>query len=300
MEKHSASNVNDGCSAAVALLMGSRVVLASVGDVVCILSPAESDPVELIKPHLLTESDAAPEDRVGAGRLARAFGHRDRKLEVGFPRQLTAVPDVGIVPLRPGRQGLALLCRGAFDPAGGSAGIASELKRWAEQPRMASGALIDKASTDGLAAIVAFLDVGASEASEDLPSAKRPRIEQEKQQVRIRHVLMKHRDCKSSMDKVRNKPVTRTRAQAERALRQVLIEIQLDPKQRSQRFCQRCRELSECPSCLKGGDMVGDIDWVRKGKMGAAFDEVAFALQVGQLSDLVDSEAGIHILWRTA
>lgn len=306
-EKHSESDVNHGCSAAVALLMGQRVVLASVGDVTCILAPAGCDPVELIKPHILADADAQVSD-AGVRRLARAFGHRDWKLEEGS-RQLTAVPDVGIVPLQSGHQGLALICRGAFDPAGGSVGVASELKRWAGQPRMASGSLIDKASPDGLAAIVAFLDVGArpeapSEASGAPPSAKRPRtgseLGGEKQQVRLRHVLVKHRDCKIPTDKVRNRPVTRTRAEAERALRQLLAELQLDPKQRSQRFGQRCRELSECPSCLKGGDLVGDLDWVRKGKMGAAFDEAAFMLQVGQLSDLVDSDAGIHVLWRTA
>merc|ERR1712008_306668 len=83
-------------------------------------------------------------------------------------------------------------------------------------------------------------------------------------QVRIRHILLKHKECKSTIDKVRNKQVKRTRGEAERTLRAVLEECESDPERRA--FATRCKELSECQSCLKAGDLVGDLGWVKPGK----------------------------------
>jgi len=117
-------------------------------------------------------------------------------------------------------------------------------------------------------------------------------------QVRLRHILLKHRECKSVVDKVRNRQVKRSRGEAERLLRAVLEECEGDPKRRA--FTQRCKELSECTTCLSAGDLAGDLGWVKPGKFGQAFDTAAFPLQVGQLSDLVDTDQGIHIIMRVA
>merc|ERR1711941_226262 len=133
----------------------------------------------------------------------------------------------------------------------------------------------------------------------DAPKAKRPRTT-EITQVRIRHILLKHRECKSTSDKVRNKQVKRTRGEAERLLRAVLEELDGDKEHKM--FTQKCRDLSECQSCLKAGDLIGDLGWQKRGqgKFGEAFEAMAFSLQVGQLSDLVDSAQGIHVIVRTA
>lgn len=85
----------------------------------------------------------------------------------------------------------------------------------------------------------------------------------------------------------------------ERLLRAVLEECENDPEGKI--FTQRCKELSECQSSLKAGDLVGDLGWLKPGgKLGQAFDNVAFSLQVRQIGDLVDTEQGIHILLRSA
>lgn len=130
------------------------------------------------------------------------------------------------------------------------------------------------------------------------PPEKKIKLEQVSSQIRLRHILLKHRECKSTVDKVRNKQVKRTRGDAERLLRAVLEECESDPKHRV--FTQRCRELSECQSSLGVGDLAGDLGWVKPGKYGAPFDTAAFTLQVGQLSDLVDTEQGVHVLMRVA
>ena len=55
-------------------------------------------------------------------------------------------------------------------------------------------------------------------------------------------------------------------------------------------------EKSECGSALKGGD----LGMFGRGQMQKAFEDAAFALQPGELSGIVDSESGIHIILRTA
>lgn len=188
---------------------------------------------------------------------------------------------------------------------------------------MASGALVDAAvqwlgqvgEDCGLASVVAFFDRieepgGSKEVAQqakrptsETPAQAKRRRTQTPAQVRVRHILLKHRDCRGAVDKVRNKQVRRTRGEAERLLRAVLEECEIDKGRKV--FTQRCRELSECQSCLKAGDLAGDVGWMKKGgtesqRLGEAFESAAFALQVNQLSDLLDSDQGIHIILRSA
>ena len=61
-------------------------------------------------------------------------------------------------------------------------------------------------------------------------------------------------------------------------------------------FVRIAQQISECRSAANGGDL-GPFS---RGQMQAAFENAAFALQVGEISDLVDSESGIHIILRVA
>lgn len=53
---------------------------------------------------------------------------------------------------------------------------------------------------------------------------------------------------------------------------------------------------------LKAGELTGDLGWVKRGSCtyGDAFEATVFALQVGQMTDLVDSDQGVHIVFRSA
>jgi parvulin-like peptidyl-prolyl isomerase len=43
-------------------------------------------------------------------------------------------------------------------------------------------------------------------------------------------------------------------------------------------------------------ELGGDLGWIPKGKMDTAFDEVAFNLPVGEISDVVETPRGFHII----
>lgn len=310
----------DGCCAMVALVLGQRLILASVGDVAGVVVTKTGEPLVPIKPHALRDPDDDEEDsddndggaaeqmaEPGQFRWTRSFGDLEVK-RAGSGSRLVATPDVSVINLNQSHRGVALVCRELFNNIGRGVAVSTVFKRSGGRPRMASGALVDAAvqwlghieGAMNLGSVVAFFD-----STDEVTSnpAKRRKVEQPSQ-VRLRHVLLKHKECKSTTDKVRNKQVKRTRGEAERILRAVLEECEADPKRCSTMFTQRCRELSECTTSQVSGELAGDLGWVKPGKneakFGPSFDAAAFALQVGQLSDLIDSEQGIHILIRAA
>merc|ERR1712137_1021803 len=149
------------------------------------------------------------------------------------------------------------------------------------------------------------------------PAAKKARIEAES--VRIRHILVKHRDCEQPFDPVRGRAIIRTRDEAEILMRGALRELTREartirlPADASKaklaallptpKYLSLCRELSECTTAQKGGGMCGDLGWMSKGQLnqfGSEFTEVARGLAIGQWSDLTSSDHGMHILQRIA
>jgi peptidyl-prolyl cis-trans isomerase C len=58
-------------------------------------------------------------------------------------------------------------------------------------------------------------------------------------------------------------------------------------------FSELAQQNSECPSALEGGT----IGRVPKGKLYKEVDEVLFALSEGELSQIVESEAGFHLVY---
>jgi peptidyl-prolyl cis-trans isomerase NIMA-interacting 1 len=53
---------------------------------------------------------------------------------------------------------------------------------------------------------------------------------------------------------------------------------------------------SDCSSAKHGGD----LGFFGRGQMQRAFEEAAFALNVGQMSGIIDTDSGLHLILRTA
>jgi parvulin-like peptidyl-prolyl isomerase len=79
--------------------------------------------------------------------------------------------------------------------------------------------------------------------------------------------------------------------------------ILLDTKEEAQAVLQRLEDgedfaalATEVSTDTMSAELGGELGWIPKGKMDTAFDEVAFNLPVGEISDIVETSRGFHII----
>ena len=111
--------------------------------------------------------------------------------------------------------------------------------------------------------------------------------------IRCSHILQKHTKSRNPKDSYRNKVITRS---PEEAMQNIIkIRQELLEKGVKENFARIAQEVSECSSCQCGGD----LGTFGRGDMVKAFEYAAFKLKVGELSEPVSSESGIHLILRT-
>eukprot|EP00929_Paragymnodinium_shiwhaense_P027892 TRINITY_DN16270_c0_g1_i1.p1 TRINITY_DN16270_c0_g1~~TRINITY_DN16270_c0_g1_i1.p1 ORF type:complete len:320 (-),score=67.15 TRINITY_DN16270_c0_g1_i1:19-978(-) len=125
-------------------------------------------------------------------------------------------------------------------------------------------------------------------------SAKRQHTEGANE-VHALHILRKHKDCRKPSS-ARQKVITCTREEAQRhcqSLREYLLSSG-DRAQLAERFMEMAKTDSDCGSSKKGGD----LGFFGSGRMQKPFEDVAFGLRVGELSQAVETESGYHLILR--
>jgi len=97
------------------------------------------------------------------------------------------------------------------------------------------------------------------------------------ERVKVRHILLKTTDRPKE-------EILAIRAKAEGLLKQLRGGAD---------FAELAKKNSEDPG---SGAKGGDLDWIVRGQTVKAFEDTAFSLKPGQLSDVVTTEYGFHIL----
>lgn len=102
------------------------------------------------------------------------------------------------------------------------------------------------------------------------------------EQVHARHILIAVKSADAPTEEGLDKP--QARAKAEEVLKRVKA---------GENFESLAKEYSTDPGSKESG---GDLGWFGKGRMVPEFEKAAFALQPGQVSEIVESPFGFHII----
>ena len=134
------------------------------------------------------------------------------------------------------------------------------------------------------------------------------------EKVRLRHILIKHTGARNRFSKRAMHEVTTTEAEARAELKAMLAELLAElsvveaegvdnvgstvaggQEDMHAKFCEFATQRSDCSTHKDGGDM----GWFSRGNMHPRFDNVAFGLALGQLSnEIVETDSGLHLLLR--
>ncbi len=100
--------------------------------------------------------------------------------------------------------------------------------------------------------------------------------------VEARHILIAYKGALRSMQ-------TRSKEEAKKEANRLLAELK-----KGKDFAKLAEQHSDGPSGKKGGD----LGRFAQGTMTPSFDQAAFALKPGKISDIVETEYGFHIIKR--
>lgn len=117
-------------------------------------------------------------------------------------------------------------------------------------------------------------------------------------EVRVLHILKKHKDSKRpSSWRSKNKPITISREEAREEL-EGLLEILREEEGNPENLIATFKELASQESDCSSAKRKGDLGMFGRKKMRPEFEEAAFGLDINQISGIVETASGAHILLR--
>ncbi|XP_075158930.1 (peptidyl-prolyl cis/trans isomerase) NIMA-interacting 1 dodo [Haematobia irritans] len=136
-----------------------------------------------------------------------------------------------------------------------------------------------------------YLNIYTKESQWDMPTepAKKEVTSSGPNEVRCSHLLVKHSGSRRPSS-WREEKITRSKEEAREILEDYRKQIENGAS-----LDELAQKYSDCSSAKRGGD----LGLFGRGQMQKPFEEAAFSLKVGQLSKIVDTDSGLHIILRT-
>ncbi|ORX95851.1 dodo-like protein [Basidiobolus meristosporus CBS 931.73] len=116
-------------------------------------------------------------------------------------------------------------------------------------------------------------------------------IAEQTDQIKASHLLVKHRDSRRPSS-WKEAEITRTKEEALEILEKYRSKILAGEVS----LGELARTESDCSSAKR----EGDLGFFGRGQMQPPFENAAFALKVGEMSEPVWSDSGVHLILRTA
>jgi NIMA-interacting peptidyl-prolyl cis-trans isomerase 1 len=130
------------------------------------------------------------------------------------------------------------------------------------------------------------LDAAAVEQCLAAAGAKRARFSGEPVKISVKHVLVKYKGAKNAGDSI-------ARSREEACLR--AIEVR-DKIREGTDFDEMVKQYSDEAGAATRGGSLGAVE---RAELAKPFADAAFELSVNQVSDVVETESGFHVIFRT-
>lgn len=144
----------------------------------------------------------------------------------------------------------------------------------------------DRDASQSLIPLASAKAKSPAEACLEIASAPREKKPNEPAKVGVKHILVKYAGAKSAAD-----TVTRTREDA--CLRAMEAR---DKLREGADFGEMVAQYSDDPGAASRGGSMGSLS---RGELVPSFADAAFELDINQLSDIVETEFGFHLILRT-
>jgi len=133
-----------------------------------------------------------------------------------------------------------------------------------------------------------YMNIYTKESQWEVPTEP---AEERPSKVTCSHLLVKHRGSRRPQN-WKGEAITRSKEEALELLNGYRKQITSD----SVAFAVLAEQHSDCSSARKGGDLGA----FGPGQMQKPFEEASFSLKVGELSEAISTDSGVHIIYRTA
>lgn len=137
--------------------------------------------------------------------------------------------------------------------------------------------------------MVYYLNVFTKESQWEVPTEPAKPSSNELQEVQASHLLVKHSGSRRPSS-WREENITRSKEEARKILEGYLQKIEDGTE-----FAELASKYSDCSSYKKGGD----LGKFKRGMMQKPFEDAAFGLKVNEMSGIVDTDSGLHLILRT-
>jgi len=114
------------------------------------------------------------------------------------------------------------------------------------------------------------------------------------EQIRVAHLLIKHTGSRNPTSRRTGAQVTMTPDMAWSELQSYEERIRTEGIHES--FPKYATLRSDCSSYQAGGD----LGFFGRGMMQEAFEDAAYCLRVGEMSRIVSTDSGYHLIYRIA